>query len=309
MSISPLPADLPNSKTYHFAILTSVHTRYVAQLLQQRLHFHGATVQIFTAYSSAISADIFIVVCAQIFPELPPADRRIIFQMEQSTSTRWFTPSYLDDLRDSRAVLDYSLANILALNQSGIPNGKMHYLPIGANPQLTFTPASSKSYDFIFYGDYSSSERRQNFVQALQQKYSVLILQDVFEEDLYHGITSAKAVINLHYYENPLLETTRICECLSLGMPVLSEATPDTHYYPEFNSAVTYFKENSVDDLMIKAQWFLENLPSQESIRNAAIQSETMFNNHFDQAFYTLGLLPIKGSRKSMIQWLKMFHR
>ena len=309
MSISPPPADTPNSKPCHFAILTSVHTRYVAQLIQQRLQFHGATTQIFTAYSSAISADIFIVLCAQIFPELPPANKRIIFQMEQSTSTRWFTPSYLDDLRDSMAVLDYSLANILALTQLGIPKRKMHYLPIGANPQLTFTPASSKYYDFVFYGDYSSSERRQNFVQALQQKYRVLILQDVFEEELYRGITSAKVVINLHYYENPLLETTRICECLSLGMPVLSEATPDMHYYPEFNSAVRYFKENSIDDLMIKAQQFLENLPSQESIRNAALQSETTFNMRFNKAFYALGLLPIKGSRKSMIQWLKMFLR
>jgi hypothetical protein len=293
----------------NFVILTSVHTRYVAQLLQQRLHFHGSQAQIFTTYSSALSADIFIVLCAQIFPELPPANKRIIFQMEQSTSTRWFTPSYLDDLRDSKAVLDYSLANILALTQLGIPERKMHYLPIGANPQLTFTPASSKYYDFVFYGDYSSSERRKKFIQALQAKYRVLILQDVFEKDLYLGITSAKAVINLHYYENPLLETTRICECLSLGMPVLSEATPDTHYYPEFNPAVTYFKENSIDDLTIKAQCFLENLPSQESIRNAAIQSETTFNANLDKAFCALGLLPIKGFRKSMIQWLKIFQR
>ena len=92
-------------------------------------------------------------------------------------------------------------------------------------------------------------------------------------------------------------------------MPVLSEATPDMHYYPEFNSAVRYFKENSIDDLMIKAQQFLENLPSQESIRNAALQSETTFNMRFNKAFYALGLLPIKGSRKSMIQWLKMFLR
>lgn len=309
MSKSLIQSSIPILKKRYFAILTSVHTRYVAQLLQLRLQLHGAQAQIFTTYSSSISADIFIVLCAQIFPELPPAHQRIIFQMEQSTSTRWFTPSYLDSLRDSMAVLDYSTVNISALTQLGIPKGKMHYLPIGANPQLTFTAVTTKSYDFVFYGDYSSSERRKKFVQALQVKYSVLILQDVFEEDLYQGITSAKAVINLHYYENPLLETTRICECLSLGMPVLSEATPDTHYYPEFNPAVRYFKENSIDDLMIKAQQFLENLPPQESIRNAALQSETTFNTHFDQAFYALGLLPIKGSRKSMIQWLKMFHR
>ena len=288
-----------------FTILTSVHTRYVAQLLQQRLQFHGAQAQIFTTYSSAISADIFIILCAQIFPDLPPADKRIIFQMEQSTSTRWFTPSYLDDLCESIAVLDYSKANVSALKKLGVPSEKIYYLPIGVNPQLTFTPVTSKSYDFVFYGDYYSSERRQKFVQALQNQYRVLILQDVFEEELFRAITSAKAVINLHYYENPLLETTRICECLSLGIPVLSEATLDMHYYPEFNSAVTYFKEDSVDDLMMKAQWFLDHLPSQASIQDAAIQSEMTFNTHFDQAFYALGLLPIKSPLKRITNWIK----
>jgi hypothetical protein len=290
-----------------FVILTSVHTRYVAQLLQQRLQFHGAHAQIFTAYSSALSADIFIVLCAQIFPELPPADKRIIFQMEQSTSTRWFTPAYLDDLCESMAVLDYSTANISALKQLGISSEKMHYLPIGANPQLTFTPATSKPYDFVFYGDYYSSERRQKFVQALQNQYRVLILQDIFEEELFRAITSAKAVINLHYYENPLLETTRICECLSLGMPVLSEATPDITAYPEFTSAVTFFNEGSVDDLMLKARWFLENLPSKESIKNAAMHSEIMFNRHFDQIFTELGLIGLKKLPHPLMRWLRFF--
>lgn len=229
--------------------------------------------------------------------------------MEQSTSTRWFTDRYLEDMRNSRGVLDYSIENIKKLKELGIESNKIHYLPIGANSNFTFQPFALKEYDFVFYGDYYSSNRRQNFVKALQQKYSVLILQDVFEEELYRAISSAKAVINLHYYENPLLETTRICECLSIGMPVLSEATPDSHYYPEFNSAVTYFKEDSVDDLMMKAQWFLDHLPSQASIRDAAIHSETTFNTHFDQAFFALGLLPIKSPLQRISNWLKTLHR
>ena len=307
MSISPPPANPPNSKPYHFAILTSVHTRYVAQLMQQRLHFHGSQAQIFTTYSSAISADIFIVLCAQIFPELPPADKRIIFQMEQSTSTRWFTPSYLDDLRDSKAVLDYSLANILALTQLGIPERKMHYLPIGANPQLTFMPASSKSYDFVFYGDYFSSERRKKILEPLCERYQVLILEDCFESKLYTAITSAKAVINLHYYDEPLLETTRICESLSLGVPVLSEATPDMNAYPEFRRAVTYFEQGSSADLLKVAAAFLNHLPSNKKVKRAALKSNRGFNHHFDQIFSELGFITLRKPRHPLLRWLQFF--
>jgi len=291
----------------NFVILTSVHTRYVAQLMQQRLQFHGATVQIFTKYSSSISADIFIVLCAQIFPELPPADKRIIFQMEQSTSTRWFTPSYLEDLRDSMVVLDYSLMNILALTQLGIPKGKLHYLPIGANPQLTFTPATTRTYDFVFYGDYFSSERRQKLLQPLSERYQVLILEDCFESALYTAITSAKAVINLHYYDRPLLETTRICECLSLGVPVLSEATPDMSAYPEFRSAVTYFEEGSSTALLKQADWFLNHLPSNKKVKRAALKSNRSFNHHFDQIFSALGLITLKKPRHPLLRWLQFF--
>lgn len=292
-----------------FAILTSVHTRYVALALQTRLKYHGASSKIFFSYTNDIDANFFIAISPQIFPQLPPPTKRIIFQMEQSTSTRWFTKRYLEDISNSRGVIDYSIENIKKLKELGIDGNRIHYLPIGSNSNSSRQTSAIKEFDFVFYGDYYSSDRRQNFIKALQEKYSVLILQDVFEEELYRAISRAKAVINLHYYENPLLETTRICECLSLGMPVLSEATSDSHYYPEFNSAVKYFEEHSVDDLMIKAKWFLDHLPSQASIRNAAIQSEMTFNTHFDQAFFALGLLPIKSPLQRITNWLTTLHR
>jgi glycosyltransferase involved in cell wall biosynthesis len=209
----------------------------------------------------------------------------------------------------SVGILDYSLENIKRIRGLGIQNTSTYYLPIGADTKFSFDPALTKDYDFVFYGDYYSSERRKKLIQALQTRYQVLILQDIFEKELYQAITRAKAVINLHYYENPLLETTRLCECLSLGMPVLSEATMDNDAYPEFSPAVRYFKEGSVDDLMDKAQWFLDNLPSAQLIHSAALASEEKFNTHFDQAFIALKLLPINQSRKTIAKYFKMLQR
>lgn len=292
-----------------FAILTSVHTRYVAQILQARFQYHGASSKIFFSYSPDLDADFFVVLSPQIFPNLPPPRKRIIFQMEQSTSTRWFTKKYLEDMEISVGILDYSLENIKRIKGLGIQNTSTYYLPIGADTKFSFEPTPTKDYDFVFYGDYYSSGRRQKFIQALQTRYRVLILQDIFEKELYKAITRAKAVINLHYYDDPLLETTRLCECLSLGMPVLSEATMDKDAYPEFSPAVTYFEEGSVDDLMEKAQWFLENIPSAQLIHSAALASEEKFNAHFDKAFISLKLLPINCINKTLVKWSKIFRR
>lgn len=47
-----------------------------------------------------------------MFKSLPPANKRVIFQLEQSVSSRWFTPQYMEILKDSLGVIEYSLTNI-----------------------------------------------------------------------------------------------------------------------------------------------------------------------------------------------------
>jgi hypothetical protein len=268
-----------------------VHTHYVANILKERFNYHHFDCKIYFSYSENIQADLFLVICPQIFPQLPPADKRIIFQMEQSTSTRWFTKKYIGDLIESKAALDYSLENIRNLVDLGIPSHALHYLPIGATTAHLSHHSHLKECDFIFYGDYSSSLRRQDLLKVLSEKYKVVILQDVFEDKLFLALSTAKAVINIHYYEKPLLETTRICECLSLGLPVLSEATSDMSNYPEFLNAVTYFEFGSADDLLRKADCLMKDLPSSEVIGTAATRSEKKFQEHFDQIFTNLKIL------------------
>jgi hypothetical protein len=43
--------------------------------------------------------------------ELPPAEKRVIMQLEQKSSP-WMSPNYFKILSDSRAVIEYSLDNI-----------------------------------------------------------------------------------------------------------------------------------------------------------------------------------------------------
>ena len=53
---------------------------------------------------------LYIVICPQMFPVLP--GQYIVYQLEQSVSSRWFTDDYLARLENSLAIFDYSLKNI-----------------------------------------------------------------------------------------------------------------------------------------------------------------------------------------------------
>jgi len=272
-------------------ILSSVHTRYVAIILKERFEHHLVSCNIYFSYSENMKADLYIVICPQIFTILPPANKRVIFQMEQSTSTRWFTKKYLEDLKESKAIIDYSTENLDYFTNLGIPRNALHYLPIGATTNYRDISPQLKKYDFVFYGDYTSSPRRQALLKVLSEKHKVLILEDVFKDELFFAMSKAKAVINFHYYENALLETTRICESLSLGLPILSEATLNMDNYSEFSKAVFYFAIGSTEDLLMSADSLINNLPSSESILEAVKKSNQKFNDHFDQVFSSLQIL------------------
>ena len=113
----------------------------------------------------------------------------------------------------------------------GIPHQQIYYLPIGSvscykndlDGREYSNPEEQESCEVLFYGD-TSSKRRQRFLEKLQSRFKVRIVQNIFGEEMVAQLCSAKIVINIHYYENALLETTRIHEVLSLGIPLLVKA-------------------------------------------------------------------------------------
>lgn len=285
---------LTNGSGVVWGILCTPHTLFIARTISNRLAFHGIESEIVMGSEKNFNRDFYIVLCAQMFKRLPPANKRVIFQLEQSVSSRWFTPEYIKTLTDSVGVLEYSLTNIDFLAKHELKYPKIHYLPIGASLDEAFSDgAVPKKYDFIFYGDSLSSERRRNFLKKLQEKYSVKICNDLFGGELYGVIREARAVINIHYYEGALLEMPRICECISLGVPVLSEGTADQKEYPELEGAVKFFDEGSIDSMMARASEMLNNNEKiNEVIGSVAAVSAARFNFMFDRFLVALGVIP-----------------
>ncbi len=276
-----------------WGVLCTPHTLFIANALSERLAKHGIASEVLTGGLEDFSHDFYIVLCPQMFKHLPPPDKRVVFQLEQSVSSRWFTEDYIKLLSDSVGVLDYSLGNIDFLAQKGVKYPKIHYLPIGAI-EGTIRDGAPPQYDFVFYGDNLSSERRRNFLSHLQKKYKVKICNDVFGDDMYAILRQAKAVINIHYYEGALLETPRLSECISLGVPVLSEGSHDQAEYPEFEAAVEFFDEGSVESMMLAAADMLDRIEAiDEAVGTAVSASAKRFNFMIDRFLAALGTIPL----------------
>lgn len=236
------------SRTKIISILATPHTMYVAHMLQYMFSKEGFIVTIITSPpATGYKKEVHIVICPQMFSRLPKY--MISFQMEQSTSNRWFTPRYLNQLKNSLAIFDYSRTNIGFLEQHGIPYGHVFYMPIKQIPDyLDFIAASApptrpatgeKTCDVLFYGD-ANSPRRRSILAELSTRFRIQIVGNLFGPKLYEKLLGTRVVINIHYHENALLETTRICECLSLGVEVISETSANRSEYPELESLVNF---------------------------------------------------------------------
>ena len=261
--------------TMRWGVLATPHTLFIAHLVAEQLHHQGWSAEILIVPPDGFPHDYYVVICPQMFDSLPPGEKRIVFQMEQSVSSRWFSAAYLDTLNTSLAVLDYSLDNIAFLAGKGIAYPAVYYLPIGASADYGGAgPPPEKLYDVLFYGDSNSSPRRREMLAALAEKFDVQTGSEIFGSEMQNRIRQARLVINLHYYEDALLEMPRIQECLSLGVPVVSEASRDQDNYPEIVHGVKFFAQGSIPAMLDAVAAMLDNPPSSEAI-TVAVGSAT----------------------------------
>jgi hypothetical protein len=196
-------------------------------------------------------------------------------------------------LKNSLAILEYALVNIDFMASKGIVYPHVNYLPVGASVNYGDSiRASEKTYDVLFYGDSKSSPRRREMLDALRKHFNVRVISEVFGRDMLEVIQQARLVINLHYYENALLEMPRIQECLSLGVPVVSESAQDQKDYPELVGAVRFFEQGSIPAMLNAVKDVLENPVSGEKIEVSVAQSAQRFAFMFDRFLVAMGFLP-----------------
>ena len=213
--VSKTRPDIMKFSQYdEIAILSTKHCIYVAELIQQNLKKINVNSSIINECpQKGFKKVLHFVICPQMFLNLPEV--YIAFQMEQTVSSRWFSEKYFEILANSCAIFDYSLSNVEFMQKHGLDMQQIYYMPIDYLKDYDMkNDTLEKNYDVLFYGDIKN-ERRKSFINIIREHYSVKVIADLFGEDLLKEIKKAKVLINIHYYEDALLETTRIYECLS----------------------------------------------------------------------------------------------
>ncbi|MDO5090207.1 MAG: class I SAM-dependent methyltransferase [Cardiobacteriaceae bacterium] len=254
-------------------ILATPHTLFVAHVIAVVLQDMGISVQA-VEESVDYPLDLYFVVCPQMFKHLPPGEKRIAFQMEQSVSSRWFTPEYLATLENSLAVLDYSRANLKKLAEYGIVFPHVYFAPIGGIVAYSETQAlpvrEEDACEVLFYGD-AHAPRRRRLLDAIGKHFKLRIIGNAFGAEMQQALAAAKVVVNIHYYEGALLETTRIYECLSLGKSVVSEVSADQEEHGELDGVVRFVPLDDEEALIAALR---EALAEQESAEGRVAYGE-----------------------------------
>ncbi|MBQ6341610.1 MAG: methyltransferase [Anaerolineaceae bacterium] len=237
-------------------ILCTKHTFFVAKLIENALLQIKVFTKILMDEPEIYGEEVYIIICPQMFKRTP--GRYIPFQMEQTISSRWLTPEYYDRLNHGYSILDYSLVNINFFKNVTEFGKNFYYLPLDYLPGFQ-SKSGNYEYDVLFYGDVNN-ERRKRYLEEIQKYYSVKIVTDVFGEDLYDLISKARIVINIHYYEDALLETTRIYEILSLGRSiVISEQSNDPEEEKRLEGVIDFVPVNNINAMIERIDFWLSH--------------------------------------------------
>lgn len=274
-------------------ILTTEHAMYVARLLASNLVSLGFKADIRTNYSLVSDCGgLHIVLCAQMFPQLPPGERRIIYQLEQLVNDAWHSSEYFHTLENSLAVLEYSRANLQVLSDKGLNYPHVFYAPLGALAAKSCLPAqqNTRRSGFLFYGSWKPSPRRRDALDLLdRQGIKVKKVDSIFGSAIHDEIAKSTAVINIHHNATNVMEAPRVWECISLGTPVISEPSADSEDFADAYPAIAFSVSETPDSLCdCVANWIAPSATDIDHVRSHSHQRQLFFAQ---RAFMATGLI------------------
>jgi hypothetical protein len=152
--------------------------------------------------------------------------RYIVYQLEQNINNQlsrhykqFHETQKLKRIYDNATLLiEYCTTNINVLNQ--YYSNKFNLMNIPAR-YVTNRKNDSYEYDIIFIG--LVNDKRNAVLNRLREKYKVLVVDNAYDEQLKQICKKAHICLNIHYYENAILERVRLNEILEYGIKIISE--------------------------------------------------------------------------------------
>lgn len=275
-------------------ILAVGHTSYVAKLLQGILHSAGIESNVFFQEPDVYENIPYIMICPQNFKHFPSV--YIAFQMEQTVSQRWLTDEYIKILKNAYAIFDYSLVNIDYFSKDPGLAKKLYYVPIDLCSEMAAQHCESteKEYDVLFYGALGN-ERRQTYLDRIGEFYNIKIISDCFGDALYAEMKKAKIIVNIHYYENALLETTRLYETLSVcDSLIISERSSDPAEDARLEGIVDFVDVDNIDAMLDRIDYWLSH---EEERKLKTVANRRVLNERANAAKFFLNRFLLANDR------------
>lgn len=207
-------------------------------------------------------------IASQISKKIAMYKRYILYQLEQNVNNKisvnynkLHESNILKQIYDNATLLiDYCELNVNVTKQYYNNNFKIMNIPAR---NLTLHTERHYMYDIIFVG--SMNKRRENILSKLNEKYKVLIVKDVYKEELKQLCNKSNICLNIHYYENAILERVRLNEMMEYGIKIISENPCDQDmnickYYKSINFIEII--ENNLDELINKIE-YIKDKPKQ----------------------------------------------
>jgi hypothetical protein len=226
-------------------------TLFLAAQLVESLGEMGIKSRIFDKPVGGVrGADLEIILAPAFFSFPVTRGPRIVFQLEQTTSSRWWTPEYISYMNSSLAVFEYSLFNVERLIQHGVDSQKIYYVPLGGSVKVfnqamsSRTNAVTRDKKVMAYGWFTGSPRRESFVKYATELMPTLVVHtDLFGHEMAKELESSDVVVHINYYSPAILATPRLWESLSRGCQVVSEKAMNWREDPYLLKLVRFVEE------------------------------------------------------------------
>lgn len=153
-----------------------------------------------------------------------PKNKYILYQTEQYNQPNM--PKISDTLiQDCYTIYDYSNINLKYYNKNFVKNIKI-LTPLIDSSFLSQNITFDKDIDILFIG--TINERRKKILEKLDEwcknnNYNIKIVSNIFGDELIKIINKSKLIINLHYYDNAILEVFRLHDILPYSCQIISE--------------------------------------------------------------------------------------
>jgi hypothetical protein len=170
--------------------------------------------------------EYFIILFSHLIKKMPEPNKYIIYQLEQKRQSKFINDKVLENISKSLITWDYSNENIIQFGETY--KNKILFQPISIINKIQKNKLPV-IYDILFFG--VGCIRRNKILKYLKkQKYNIFITSSIFGDEMYKIISQSKIILNIHVYEDAILEIARINEVLPFNKLIISELPCESDY-------------------------------------------------------------------------------